>query len=227
MRIRNSIILVLLSIFSLPVNAQRDPIADADLRLVSDTIRMDGYTYVCDTIGDIRINLFNAENHIGRGEVAYKDGTPIPYEQLLNDDVDAIVITEELDRLMRSIVDEAFSPEQASTFVGPWRLSIILNISSSTGCITDVYFEYINLSNYTNIPISVYRDIELRLKEEVKFEVTEYGEKLTYCFLSWSQIPHGRAESDSSMLEDGMRLTVPDGGLNSTAGSVGNTVGQP
>ena len=225
MRIRNSIILVLLSIFSLSVNAQRDP-AYSHLRLVSDTLRMEGYAYVCDTIGSFIVNLYNAENHPGREEIAYKDGTDIPFEKLLHDDIDAVVITDELDRLMRCIVDDAFTKEQSAAF-DKWRLGFTLNISSTTGRITDVYFDYNVGTAYTDIPVGVYRGIEQRLKNEVVFTLTEEGRRLTYCFLGWSQIPKGREESNSSMLEDGMRLTVPDGGLNSTAGSVGDTVGQP
>ncbi len=179
---------------------------------------MDGYTYVCDTIGSTRVNLYNAENHIGRSEVlTYKDGTAVSFEKQLNDDINAVVITEELDKLMWSIVDEAFTKEQAASF-GKWRLSITLNISSTTGYITDVYFEYINLSNYTKIPVDVYRSIEQRLKNEVRFVLTEEGKSLTYCFLGWSQIPKGR-EIDNSGLQTEL------GGVTTDRGTVGGDVG--
>ncbi len=206
--------------------AQRDSIANKHLRLVSDTIRRGDFTYICDTIGSTRINLFNANNHSGRGEVAYKDGTQIPFERLLNDDIDAVVVTDELHRLMWNIVDEAFTLEQASSF-GKWRLRTTLNISSTTGMITDVYFEYINISNYANIPIEVYRNIELRLKNEVRFELTEEGKRLNYCLLSWSQCPIGRENSGLAVPEDGEKLTLPDGKLGDAVGSLGGSVGLP
>ena len=192
--------------------AQRDP-AYSHLRLVSDTLRMDGYTYVCDTIGSTRVNLYNAENHPGRDEIAYKDGTNVSFEKLLNDDIDAIVITDELDKLMWSIVDEAFTKEQATTF-GKWQLSITLNISSTTGYITDVYFEYINISNYAKVPVEVYRGIEQRLKNEVQFVLTDEGKRLTYCFLGWSQIPKGK-EVDNSGLRTDLGGAVTDRGTTS------------
>ena len=42
-----------------------------------------------------------------------EDGTDIPFEKLLHDDIDAFVITDELDRLMRCIVDDAFTKRTA------------------------------------------------------------------------------------------------------------------
>ena len=195
MRIKRIIILLILCFLCLSVFAQRDT-AYSHLRLVSDTLRMDGYTYVCDTIGTTRVNLYSADNHPGREEIAYKDGTDIPFEKLLHDDIDAFVITDELDRLMWSIVDDAFTKEQVASF-GKWKLGITLNISSTTGRITDVYFEYVNLSDYTKIPVDVYRNIELRLKNEVVFTLTEEGKRLTYCYLGWSQTPKGKAETNN------------------------------
>ena len=114
----------------------------------------------------------------------------------MNDDINAVIITDELGDLMWSIVDDAFTKEQAASF-GKWGLGITLNISSTTGRITDVYFEYISLSNYTKIPVDVYRGIELRLKNEVVFTLTEEGKRLTYCYLGWSQTPKGKAETNN------------------------------
>lgn len=202
------LLIFIFSSLSVSTYAQRDSVAYANLRIVSDTIRMNGYTYICDTIGSTHINLFNAENHPGRGEVSYKDGSQIPFEQLINDNIEAVVITDELDRRMWQIVDLAFTKEQASTF-DKWHHNITLNISSEDGSITDVYFGYTNLSNYSQIPIEVYRDIELQLKDEVKFELTEEGRKLNYCFLSWSQIPNGKVSESN---EDNKLTSMPDVG---------------
>ena len=179
---------------------------------------MEGYSYVCDSIGSTRINLYNAENHLGREEIAYKDGTDIPLETLLHDDIDAVVLTSELNKLMWSIVDDAFTKEQAASF-GKWRLGITLNISSTTGRITDVYFEYVNLSDYTKIPVDVYRNIELRLKNEVVFTLTEEGKRLTYCYLGWSQIPKGKEHSDGGLKTD-------LGGVITDRGAIGGTIGK-
>ena len=188
-------IFLILCTLSTPILAQRRQFL-SHLSLSSDTLRMNGYTYVCDTIGSTRVNLYNAANHPGRSEIAYKDGNDIPFEKLMNDDINAVIITDELGDLMWSIVDDAFTKEQAASF-GKWGLGITLNISSTTGRITDVYFEYISLSNYTKIPVDVYRNIELRLKNEVVFTLTEEGKRLTYCYLGWSQTPKGKAETNN------------------------------
>ena len=155
---------------------------------------------------------------IGREEIAYKDGTDIPLETLLHDDIDAVVLTSELNKLMWSIVDDAFTKEQAASF-GKWRLGITLNISSTTGRITDVYFEYVNLSDYTKIPVDVYINIELRLKNEVVFTLTEEGKRLTYCYLGWSQIPKGKEYSDGG-------LKTELGGVITNRGTIGGTIGK-
>ena len=196
MILKRTTIFLILCTLSTPILAQRRQ-SLSHLSLSSDTLRMDEYTYVCDTIGSIRVNLYNVENHPGRSEVlTYKDGTSVSFEKQLHDDIDAFVITDELDKLMWSIVDDAFTKEQAASF-GKWGLGITLNISSTTGRITDVYFEYISLSNYTKIPVDVYRNIELRLKNEVVFTLTEEGKRLTYCYLGWSQTPKGKAETNN------------------------------
>ena len=46
-------------------------------------------------------------------------------------------------------------------------------------------------SRYRSIPISVFRAIELQLKEQIVFELTEEGRRLNYCYLAWTQCPTG------------------------------------
>ena len=126
---------------------------------------------------------------------------------------------------MLSIVDDAFTKEQANSLRG-WYMFIELRVSSITGELEDVFFHFATTTPYEKIPIEVFRNIERKMKSELHFEITNFGKSLTYSSLGWSQCPSGRAESDSSTIEESGKLTMPNGGLNSTAGSVGDSVGQ-
>ncbi len=187
----------------------------------ADTIVLSDCVYIRDVfMDDIAIYLYNAQNHPGRDEVRWANGEPID----LGYNLEPILFTRQQDNEMEAIVSNAFTKEQVAN-IGNDELQITLNISSTTGEITDVYFMFLPTYFYTQIPVEVFRTIELQMKERVTFDLTDEGRNMTYVYYSWEIIPKGRAESDSSMLEDGMRLTVPDGELNSTASSVGNTVG--
>ena len=94
----------------------------------------------------------------------------------------------------------------------------MLNISSADGAITDVYFEFDIDQHYAQIPLDVFRDIELRLKNEVIFELTDEGRKMNYCFLSWMQVPQGRIEVTPTIPE------VTDDGSGG-GGFTGNPIG--
>ncbi|MBR5830925.1 MAG: DUF5043 domain-containing protein [Tidjanibacter sp.] len=135
-------------------------------------------------------------------------------------------MSESRNRHLHNIVDEAFSQEQAESLDGR-PLHIVLNISSSSGEITDVYFNYLAYDGYADIPIEVYRNMELRFKNEIFFELTDLGRNLNYCLLSWRQCPRGREDSGLEVPEDGEKLTMPDGKLGNAVGSLGGSTGLP
>lgn len=58
---------------------------------------------------------------------------------------------------------------------------------STTGYIDDVYFEFDNTEPYATIPVSVYRNIELGIKEKVRFTLTNERKKLNYIYY-WNDI---------------------------------------
>ena len=208
--------------------AQRDYSIFKPSDYKSDTIRMAEYSYVCDTLKGAHIFLYNATNHIGRGEVEYIDGTPISLERYLNNDIDPIVMSRDIDVILRRIVDNAFTAKQAENFDESCRLGIQLDISSTTGEVMDVYFSFTSVSNYTETPIEVFRAMELQFKNDVNFELTEEGKRLNYCLLSWSQCPKGREDSGMTIPEGGGgMLTMPGGKLNGTIGTPSTTPTMP
>ena len=74
----------------------------------SDTLRMDGYAYVCDTLLGKNICIYNIDNHPGRGVECYKDGTPIKVEswdELFDPGIDKYVLTSRLQNKLFNLVD--------------------------------------------------------------------------------------------------------------------------
>ena len=189
--------IVLVAVLSLGVSslsAQRNYDMFALEEYKSDTLYMENYTYVCDTISVFDfVNLYNIQNHPGRGDVKYKTGEPLL--DLFGYDTEHLVVPTELNNKMGAIVDDAFTIEQAECLNGE-EFWITLNVSSTTGKITDIYFAYdlTVSSKYRSIPIDVFRTIELQLKEQIVFELTEEGRKMNYCLLAWTQCPTGYIE---------------------------------
>ncbi len=192
----------------------------------TDTLQMEGYTYICDTLKQALVTLRNIEDHPGREDLCYADGTPLEAELATSLHLEAVVITSGVDAHIQSIVNDAFSQQQAEQLDGS-KLQIVLNISSSSGEVTDVYFNFLAWNGYAKIPIEVYRNMEVRFKSEICFELTDLGRQLNYCLLSWRQCPIGRQESEVVLPEDGgEQLEMPSGGLNNpTSGNLGTPAG--
>ena len=159
----------------------------------TDTLRMGDYTYICDTLKHIHITLRNLEDHPGREDLCYADGTPLEEALAFSLYIETIVMTSGIDTHLQQIVNDAFSQEQVESLEGR-KLRIELNISSSSGEITDVYFNFPAFTGYADIPVEVYRSMEVRFKNEICFELTDLGRRLNYCLLSWLQCPEGRTE---------------------------------
>ena len=187
----------------------------------SDTIVNGNYTYVCDTLMGYQINIYNINNHPGRGDITYTNGDVIDDEIL-----ELIDLNYSQNLKLESFVDDAFSKEQVETLDGA-PLIIALDISSTDGKITDVYYSFFKDTGYANLPIDVFYDLEVRFKNEIQFELTDEGKKVNYCYLAWSQCPKGREDSGLEVPEDGEKLTMPDGKLGNAVGSLGGSIGLP
>ena len=197
--------------------AQRDVLFEpSDYK--SDTIRMGDYAYICDTLLNHEISLYNLTNRSRMEPVRYKDGSPKPKG------VDVVNFSTNTNRLLNSIIDEGFTLEQVEKIDGK-RLIVFIDISSDDGSVTGVCFTFFKNTYYTQLPIDVFREMELRFKNEVRFELTEEGKKMTHYSTYWSQCPCGR-DGGLTMPENG-KLTLPDGKLGDAVGSLGGSVGLP
>ena len=192
----------------------------------SDTLWMVNYTYVCDTLIN-RVHLRNIDNSDDKGLVVYKDTGELPDGDLFEwSHVNHIQKPIELQRRMAKIVDDAFTVDQAASLNGKF-LMIKLYISSVTGEITDVYFNFHKSTGYSQIPIAVFRTIELQLKEQIVFELTEEGRKMNYCYLAWTQCPTGYVAPtlDPDMPFDGSGGGGGEGYVQT--GPVGSIISEP
>ena len=91
-----------------------------------------------------------------------------------------------------AIVNKAFPPEIKARINGR-ELTIVLYIESATGKIADVVFNFTTgklAEIYTQVPVSVYREIEVELKKNVRFTPSAVGKKLNYIFMFWTQDPN-------------------------------------
>lgn len=142
----------------------------------------DNYIYQCDLVEKTGImTLFNKDNTFIYNELIYTttgERLPLRYsEQQLEDD------TWTRPKCF-SIVNEAFFGQDKSKFAGK-SMIVGLYINSTTGKIVDVEFSFPTWFPYKDVPIPVYRDIELKLKENVWFIPTEAGKNLNYIYLFW------------------------------------------
>ena len=182
----------------------------------ADTVVLSDCKYILDTfMEDVAVYIYNAQNHPGRDEVRWADGSYI------DEPLDPVVFTETLLDTIDAITDNAFTEEQIAKF-GYDYFQINLNISSSTGEVTDVYFMIFPDTYYATIPIEVFRNMELQFKDIV-FELTEQGRNMTYVYLSWETTPKSRQERGLAVPEDGEKLTMPDGKLGDAVGSLGGS----
>jgi len=195
---RHIIIVVLLLINVFTSFAQRyleyDIYKESDYK--ADTVVLSDCKYIWDVfMEDVAVYIYNAQNHPGRDEVRWADGSYI------DEYLEPIVYTETLLNTMDAIKDNAFTEEQIAKF-GDDLFQITLNISSATGEVTDVYFMIFPNTYYATIPIEVFRNMELQFKDIV-FELTEQGRNMNYVYLSWETTPKSKKESEVVLPEDG------------------------
>lgn len=194
---------------------------------IFETVVLEDCTYIRETVNEGSVYLYREGGRDRKEEPTYLNGEEVPAEVYLTDEGCFSVQPNALQaQQMLSIVDNAFTTEQADSLRG-WYMFIELRVSSITGDIEDVIFHFATTTPYEKIPIEVFRNIERKMKSELHFEITNFGKSLTYSSLGWAHCPSGRAESDSSTIEESGKLTMPNGGLNTPAGSVGDSIGQP
>ena len=147
------------------------------------TFRETGFTYQANVSYGM-VTLFNAANrHDFYQRQTFRDGSPLSAEdlrgglgQLITPDASTTI------SLVTNIVRNALSPAERQR-VGDWALIVIMYVNQEATTpqpITEVKFRFCTDSPFATIPVSVYRQIELEIKRQVKLAPTANGRRLSH-----------------------------------------------
>lgn len=141
-----------------------------------------GYVYSKNVVEEtLMVTLYNKDNSFVNTPMIYTETGESP---LINSQEIRLEDDEWTRLKCKSIVNNAFSEEEKQN-VNNKTICISLYINSTTGKIADVEFSFLTISPFAEIPLSVYREIEVNLKKDVFFIPTETGKKLNYLYLYW------------------------------------------
>lgn len=142
----------------------------------------DGYTYKAERLRSGIIKLYNNENKCINIPQIYKPTGDFPDEYTPNLETNEMKRQE---KLLYSILEESYSNEEKEKikeFGRGGECTIEMFINPQTGKVDDVRFSFYRLSYYMNIPVSKFREIELKIKERLQYTVTYYGKNLNYVY---------------------------------------------
>ena len=173
---------------------------------------MDGYRYRCDGTKGM-VMLYNADytNLWEEKKQVYKEtgkvfdfgfGDIKKYNPILEDI--------SMNQKVLDIVDNAFTKDFVSCLKGHENITVTLFLDSETGRVEEVSFWFVPSSAFAFLPISVYREIELQLINEVSYTPSSIGKQLNYIMLSLKRKPLGKSSSSSSSSSSGL-LPKPQG----------------
>ena len=75
--------------------------------------------------------------------------------------------------------------------LGKREVMITMLLSPNTGKVMEVNFNFSTLSHTPKCHY-MYREIEVKLKEQIHFKPIEEGKQLNYIMLAWMQKPKGK-----------------------------------
>ena len=152
----------------------------------------DGYTYQCDALkpksgGDLAwVTLYNNANKYMDVDVVNKHtampvGRSEEHEKVFVEDMS-------IPPQVEKIICAAFTEEQKRDIqTRGLPLPVILHIETDDGSIADVVFQFLSNEPFAKIPVSVYRKIEVDLKKQIRFKLTEAGKKRNYLYFGITQ----------------------------------------
>ena len=140
------------------------------------------YTYQADRLNNGSIELYNRTNKWINQTKIHKPTGDFPDEN--TPDLESNEWKKQTD-VLYSILEESYSDEEKEKIKGIGRKGtgfVELFINPETGKVDDVRFSFFRLSYYMYIPVSKFREIELKIKEKLQFKVTDYGKELNYIY---------------------------------------------
>ncbi|MFV0538510.1 MAG: DUF5043 domain-containing protein [Dysgonomonas sp.] len=149
------------------------------------TFNENGYTYQCDVEnGSGYVTLYNKSNQLTYVNMVNK--TSGKYYFPLEDEPDTYIEESWVRPRRNSIINNAFTAIQKQWLKG-YKLSTTLYISPATGKIVEICFNFTTNNPFATIPVSVYRNIEVQLKDQIWFTPTAEAAKYNYLFCHWRQ----------------------------------------
>lgn len=160
--------------------------AQTNYYTTSKTFYESGYTYQCDSDGSLVVKLYNRANRWTNIHQMIKGTNKPYYRSELGDGVHLHPYTSEsyivARTAIRSIISDVFFSYKES--LKGRDLRFITCINSDTGKLDELYFKFSNKGPFATIPVSVYREAELRIKE-LQVDLTPFGKTLNYVYSWW------------------------------------------
>ncbi len=172
-------ILLLFVLISLTV----DILGQTNYYTETKTFNENGYTYQCDVKAGM-ITLYNKLNQktyalpslktTGEVYIDPEDG----FYPLLEEDQHNLRMDQKCDEIVRKY----FTLAQQQDCSGRHSLCVCRSLNPETGKIEEVDFVFFYLSGFVTIPVSVFRKIELDLKNNIQYHITNRGKQLDFVF---------------------------------------------
>lgn len=141
------------------------------------------YVYQCKQSSIGYVILHNKENKLTCNDLKFR----LTGERFIPEDENMELLTDEgwltYKRFFYEIMRYAFSEAELSVLrESDYDLYVDMFINTETGKVDEVEFSFSKDSGFVFIPISVYRNIELQIKEKCRFGITEEGKMLNYIY---------------------------------------------
>ena len=163
-------------------------VAQTNYYTTSKTFYENGYTYRCDLCASRFLDLYNVNNKWIGQFPSYKSTG----ETFVMPDAGIQLTTHaswlENKEKVKNIVNAAFTAAQKQTITDQ-DITLTMYINTDTGKIDDVSFSFLNNEPYAYIPVSVYRNIEVALKENIQLVLTDEGRKLNFIYWWTTVVP--------------------------------------
>ncbi|MDR0544788.1 MAG: DUF5043 domain-containing protein [Odoribacteraceae bacterium] len=151
------------------------------------TIQMHDFAYQCDNNGHGIVTLYNVQGKFTRVDKAYRDGREYVEEDFFSGARGPGEVEENFwvytKPKMDSLVNDAFGPWKL--LIGDDEFVITLIIDAETGDVSEVIYEFSDKSQYIKMAVFAYRELELSIKENLRFTLTDHGKQLNYAMLTW------------------------------------------
>ena len=169
---------------------QQEPLSETVIYKKTTTFEQEGYTYQCDVQDGCQfVTLYNKENTLTYEDIVYKETGKVFSCDFTESKV--IVSNIEMGRKARNIINKAFTKAMTDE-LGEREFTITMLLSPITGKVIEVNYNFTTFSPYAKVPLHVYREIEIELKEQIQYTPGELGKQLNYIMLAWRQKPKGR-----------------------------------